>query len=59
MSYLWALFVITFPLADQPDDAKYTHIKTFESRLECETYRVNVDWSMLANEYLQCLKVDE
>lgn len=57
---MWALFVITvFP---DIDDAKYTHIDTFENRHHCEIvlehfYDENEPFQ--DNEIVTCLRVDE
>lgn len=59
MNYLFAIFVIT---AVEGGDYKYTHIKTYESRLACEinaaVFTVNYE-PFQDNETVECVKVDE
>ena len=59
MNYLFALFLVT---ALEGGDYKYTHIKTSESRQQCEVDAavfVALNEPFQDNEEVICLKVDE
>tara|TARA_R110000822_G_scaffold13329_7_gene47493 strand:+ start:9701 stop:9895 length:195 start_codon:yes stop_codon:yes gene_type:complete len=62
MEYMWALFVITFPLEDLPEYAHYTSIGIYESRVACEQDKnsfENFEYYLDSiGGYVECIKVD-